>query len=286
MTRVDQFESVFRSAARTVFEPKSIEIESVLVVCDRDESAAEEFAARSRSFLDVLDKRENLRWTTVQGGEFRTVPDLLDRVETAHPGLICTHRHLHSESWRWPYTLGEYVDVLTQATTTPVLVIPHPERPELQQLAGRHPRAVMAMTNHLTGDHRLVNYAAHFTEPEGRLLLGHVEDDADFERYMEAISKISTINTDMARAEIHARLLKDPEDYINSCREGLARSAPGLTVEAMVTSGHHIRTYRRLIEEHEVDLLVMNTKDEDQLAMHGLAYSLAIELRAIPLLML
>ena len=82
------------------------------------------------------------------------------------------------------------------------------------------------------------------------------------------------------------RLLKDPEDYINSCREGLARSAPGLTVEAMVTSGHHIRTYRRLIEEHEVDLLVMNTKDEDQLAMHGLAYSLAIELRAIPLLML
>ena len=30
----------------------------------------------------------------------------------------------------------------------------------------------------------------------------------------------------------------------------------------------------------------MNTKDEDQLAMHGLAYSLAIELRAIPLLML
>ena len=42
----------------------------------------------------------------------------------------------------------------------------------------------------------------------------------------------------------------------------------------------------RLIEEHEVDLLVMNTKDEDQLAMHGLAYSLAIELRAIPLLML
>ncbi len=90
----------------------------------------------------------------------------------------------------------------------------------------------------------------------------------------------------MARQEIQARLLKDPEDYIESCRKGLARSAPDLTVEAMVTSGHHIRAYRRLIEEHEVDLLVMNTKDEDQLAMHGLAYPLAIELRAIPLLML
>jgi hypothetical protein len=30
----------------------------------------------------------------------------------------------------------------------------------------------------------------------------------------------------------------------------------------------------------------MNTKDEDQLAMHGLAYPLAVELRDIPLLML
>jgi len=42
MTRV---ESVFRSAARTVFDPKSIEVESVLVVCDGDGSSAEELAA-------------------------------------------------------------------------------------------------------------------------------------------------------------------------------------------------------------------------------------------------
>lgn len=286
MTIVDQFESVFRSAARTVFQAEPVEIESVLVISDGDGSAAEEFAARSRSFLEILDQRENLRWTTVSGSEYGTVPDLLDRVETERPGLICTHRHLHSESWRWPYTLGEYLDVLTQATTTPVLVIPHPERPEFQQLAGRRPRSVMAMTDHLTGDHRLVNYAAHVTHPGGRLLLGHVEDDVIFERYMEAISKISTINTDVARKEIKARLLKDPEDYVDSCRKGLARVWPELTVEAMVTSGHHIRAYRHLVEEHEVDLLVMNTKDEDQLAMHGLAYSLAIELRAIPLLLL
>ena len=286
MTIVDQFESVFRSAARTVFQAEPVEIESVLVISDGDGSAAEEFAARSRSFLEILDQRENLRWTTVSGSEYGTVPDLLDRVETERPGLICTHRHLHSESWRWPYTLGEYLDVLTQATTTPVLVIPHPERPEFQQLAGRRPRSVMAMTDHLTGDHRLVNYAAHVTHPGGRLLLGHVEDDVIFERYMEAISKISTINTDVARKEIKARLLKDPEDYVDSCRKGLARVWPELTVEAMVTSGHHIRAYRHLVEEHKVDLLVMNTKDEDQLAMHGLAYSLAIELRAIPLLLL
>ena len=164
------------------------------------------------------------------------------------------------------------MDVLTQATTTPVLVVPHPERPEFQRLAVRRPKSVMAMTDHLTGDHRLVNFAAHFTEAEGTLSLSHVEDDTTFERYMEAISKISTIDTDTARQEIRARLLKDPSDYIETCREGLAKSAPTLTVESVVTSGHHIREYQRLIEEHDVDLLVMNTKDEGQLAMHGLAY--------------
>ena len=47
MTRVDQFESVFRSATRTIFQPVQVETDSVLVVSDADGSAAEEFTARS-----------------------------------------------------------------------------------------------------------------------------------------------------------------------------------------------------------------------------------------------
>jgi hypothetical protein len=58
------------------------------------------------------------------------------------------------------------------------------------------------------------------------------------------------------------------------------------TTEAVVTIGHRVNEYRSLIEKHGVDLLVMNTKDEDHSAMHGLAYALAVELRHTPLLML
>ena len=68
--------------------------------------------------------------------------------------------------------------------------------------------------------------------------------------------------------------------------DALRKLSQELTIESIVASGHHIRAYRSLVEEHEVDLLVMNTKDEDQLAMHGLAYPLAVELHDIPLLML
>ena len=50
--------------------------------------------------------------------------------------------------------------------------------------------------------------------------------------------------------------------------------------------GHHVADCRELAQANDVDLIVMNTKDEEQLAMHGLAYPLAIELRDIPLLLL
>ena len=51
-------------------------------------------------------------------------------------------------------------------------------------------------------------------------------------------------------------------------------------------TGHRLREYQQLIDEHSVALLVIHTKDEDQLAMHGLAYPLAVELRHTPLLMI
>lgn len=284
MTKVDQFESAFRAAAKTPFEHRRVEVGSVIVVCDLEGGAADDFGARVRSYLSVLERGENLRWTVVGGADFSTVPELLERVESERPGLVCTYRHLRSESWRWPYTLGEYVDVLTQVTTTPVLVLPHPQRPAERPV--RDTDVVMAMTDHVLGEDRLVNWAARLTDDGGRLVLAHVEDQAGFERFMDAVSKIPSIDTDDAREEILARLTGDARDYMLSCARTLAEAGLPLTVEEVVATGHHLGEYRRLIQEHDVDLLVMNTKDEDQLAMHGLAYPLAIEVRSIPLLLL
>jgi hypothetical protein len=220
----------------------------------------------------------------VHGGDYGTVPELLKLVEEERPGLICTYRHLHSDSWRWPYTLGEYVDVLTQATTTPVLVVPHPER--MPDATMENTDVVMAMTDHLVGDHALVNWAARFTEDGGRLVLAAVEDDSTFERFMETVGKIPSIDTRSAREDILDRLSRDVRDYMGACRRGLASAGVPISVEDVLAAGHRLRECRRLVEEHDADLLVMHTKDEDQLAMHGLAYPLAIEVRSIPLLLL
>ncbi len=145
---------------------------------------------------------------------------------------------------------------------------------------------VMAVTDHLVGDERLVNAALAFAEPRGTLFLSHVEDDATFERYLGVIGRIPEIDTELARERIQAQLLKEPSDYIRSVSEALQEADVACTVQELVTMGHHVTQYRELIESNEIDLLVLNTKDEDHSAMHGLAYPLAVELRDTPLLML
>lgn len=283
MTRIDQFESAFLSASKTVFSYQPITIERGLVITDLSDYEARLFGDRARAFASVLG--DGVAWRDVHGDVCKSVGQLLELVEQERPDLICTYRHLHSGAWRWPYGLGEHLDVLTQVTTTPVLVLPRPDD-EAAFARIENTDVVMAMTSHLVGDHRLINYAARFTEPEGRMIATHIEEQATFERYVEVIARIPEIDTEPAREEIRKQLLKEARDYIGSCREGLAEAKIELTLDEVVTVGRRLSDYKRITEEHEVDLLVFNTKDEDQLAMHGLAYPLAVELRQLPLLML
>jgi len=284
MTNVDQFESVFRAAAKEVFAYRRPEFEKVLVVTDLAPAEAQAFTTRARSFLAVLGAAPT--WSPVSGDAFRTVGELLELVDREGPDLICTYRHLHSHAWKWPHSLGEHLDVLTQETSVPVLVLPHPAAGRASKHALQNTDRVMAMTDDLTGDERLVNHAVRLTQDGGTLFLTHVEDEAVFARYLETISKIPTIDTEIAREEILHQLLKEPADYIESVRETLAAENLPIRTEAVVTTGHRLSEYKRLVHRHEVDVLVLNTRDEDQLAMHGLAYPLAVELRSIALLML
>jgi hypothetical protein len=282
--KVDQFESVFRSADKPGYNYQRIEFRQVLVVTDLEGGEAEGYLDRMRGFLRVLG--EGVEWSQLGGADYREVESLLGAARAREPELVCTYRSLHSKAYRWPYSLGEHLDVLTQTMDCPVLVAPHPAAGRAFAHAMKNTNAVMAMTDHLTGDDRLVNHAVRMTEPEGMLWLTHVEDGATFERYIAAISKIASIDTELAQEEIRNQLLKEPADFIESCRLQLEQNELRLTVEGIVTIGRRLEQYRGLIQAHEVDLLVMNTKDEDQLAMHGLAYPLAVELRGIPLLLL
>jgi len=285
MLHLDQFESAFKSAVKQRYSYSPVEISSVLVFTDLGAEETRRFVADIREFLAVLE-RDTVTWHQVPGEQFDDAGDLLQIVEDKRPDLICAYRNLHGGARRFPFSLGAHVDVLTQATTTPVLLLPAPTDDGRLPDGIENTNEVMVLHDHLTGSDPMVNYGVRFTAPGGKLFLTHLENDHDFLRYMDVISKLPSIDTDVARQDIAAQLLKEPSDYIESAEAELAQLKLPIEIHKIVTTGHHVATCKRLVEENEIDLIVMNTKDEEQLAMHGLAYPIAVELRDVPLLML
>ena len=282
MTNLDQFESTFKSADKARFSHESVSLQELLVVTDGDEEMASGFRSNVEQMLMGATGIESLELSVVMGADFDKISTLLQLIDERQPDLVCTYRNLHVEAADYPYSLGGYLDVLTQVSTTPVLVMPHPRF----DACPTSTQSVMAITDHLTGDDHLVSFATALTAAGGTLSLTHVEDLATFERYIETIGKIPEIDTSSAQQFLLEQLLREPRDYIDSCSAVLGSLGLPFSVESHVSVGHHLADYRRLVEAHGVDLLVLNTKDEDQLAIHGLAYPLTVELRTTPLLLL
>ena len=126
MTRIDQFESVFKSADKTPFRYEQPEIRRVVVLCDLAAESAGQLLERVRGFLRVLSSPVP-SFELIEGSRFAGIGDMLELLMESAPDLVVCYRHLNSEGWRYPYGLGEYLEVLTQATEHRVLVLPHPE---------------------------------------------------------------------------------------------------------------------------------------------------------------
>ena len=218
MSKLDQFESQFRAASKPVFELESIDVRDILIVTDMDKKKTDLFTDQAKAFLTALDSPEPVRYTQICGDEFDSVQQLLDRLESPRPDLVVTYRNLHAETANHPFSLGVYVNVLTQATEIPTLLLPEPK-----VLANTDPspladgtKHVMVVTDHLAGDHHLVSMAVRFITDDGELILSHIEDQHAFDRYMKAIEKIPDLDSDVARTTIRDQLLGEPKDYIES----------------------------------------------------------------------
>jgi hypothetical protein len=286
MPLLDQFESLFKAAAHEPFVLQPTEIQRAVVVSDLAGDAAQNFVESVRSITPALQD-EPIEWSVVSGDDYDDVDQLLDILEERDVQLICSYRNLNAPAHtRHPFAIGTYLTAMTQVMTQPVLVTPTPDR---QGKFRREPRSVdhvMVITDHLAGSNLLVSWGFHFTARGGELVLAHIEDDAVFERYMTAIGKIPRIDTDSARASLQRQLLKDPADYVKACSEVLGEEDGDLGIVAAIRMGHGVSDVMDLAKEHEIGLIVMNTKDDDQLAMHGLTHPIAVEIRDIPLLML
>lgn len=279
---IDELESVFKSAAKSRFEYHDIQLQKVLFVHDLEAEEATAFHSRIKTALTKVSDKFKIE--SLYFGPQETIAQLLEAIEKQKPDLICTYRNLNSSAWQFGYSLGEHLEVLTQSTPLPVLVLPHPNTlgDEDLSIASR----VMVATDRLTGDSRLINFALSFTPSDGQILVTHVEDEVWLNRYLECLSKIPAIDTELARSTITHQITKEPKDFIKSLQEVLASNRPKTIANGQVDIGSELKLYAEWIKAHEIDLAVVNTKDEHQMAISGFAHAFAIEFRHIPTLLL
>ncbi|MEZ4316275.1 MAG: hypothetical protein R3F61_02175 [Myxococcota bacterium] len=285
-SKLDAFESLFRSAAKDVFTLAPPHIERVLLLTDLAEPEALDLKETVAGFLSCIDSAAELRWEVAHHDHWAAGPEApvlkaRDLVNTLKPDLVVTRRHQLGKVTNLPYTLGSVVDTLTQATDVPVLLLPPPDF-KLPSSTDR----VMVITDHLSGDDQLVNYGVQFTHRRGTLFLAHVEDEGILEYYLAAIDKMQSIDSDEARTKLPARLLKTPTDYIESVAGVLKRAGIEERVVPIVRLGRGVGSYQGLMAEHDIDLLILNTKDDRQDAMDAMAYALSVQIRSRPLLLL
>lgn len=283
MLDLDQVESQFRATVKVRPALERPAVEHVVVVSDATSRASRTLLDEYQKFLKPLGSE--IRWTILPSKETKTVGRMLEAVEAARPDLVVAARHLFEDDVDLPFSLGTHADMLTQAIQTPVLLTPHPRSASFPKALEPLSR-VLVVTDHIVGDDRLVSWGLRFAEAGGELCLAHIEDDAVFGRYIDAISKIPDLDTEFAKTAIDERLLGEARIYMEDIASQLGEKYPEVTVKQVVERGHTVTDHSRIVSDQGVDLVVMNTKDDSQQAMHGVAYSLAVELVHIPLLLL
>ena len=79
MTKLDSFESAFKSADKPVYAYARVEFERVLVVTDLSDVEAAALLDQVRTFLAVLG--EDPQWRHLGGADFASVGTLLEQIE-------------------------------------------------------------------------------------------------------------------------------------------------------------------------------------------------------------
>ena len=278
--RLDAFASMFRRAWHPTVTLTVPSANDVVLLVDGSSREAPALASALASRLCTAESACSPRVVEVPPGtDHRAV---LAELTKNPPDLMVTWRNVGEAHGDLPHSLGTLVDEITQTVLAPLLLLPT-GRPSAAQTPWSH---VMVVTDHLNHNDLAVSWAARLCEDDGTLYLAHIEDDANIERILAAIGRIPELDTDIATSALPEALLSEPRQYIEAVAEALEKAGIEEVVIPIVTQGHALSDYRRLVETHTVDLLVVPSRDARQLAMHSLSHALAVELRERPLLLL
>lgn len=276
MLKIDHFASLFRAADKKKISIPTIDVSRVLLVTDVDTEKSMNVWEDWQSFfsrdvdVDVLD-----------GDKSKDLASIVQKVEESQCDLILSYRCLHTENWRYPYAIGSYIEVLTQLTSIPLLLLPHIEEEAIKY---EPPSSVVLISDDLTQEEELLGYACAFCHKEGTITLVDLEHTAYLERILSIVGKIPQIDTDMAQEKIQEQLLKESLEWVQRSQDIISLRS-SLTLHHTQISQSRMSDCIDIVEQSGAQMLVLNTKDADQLAIHGQIYPFMVQFRNIPLLL-
>lgn len=285
MRDLGEFESVFKRALRDQFQYESLDIAKAVLITDLPEDAVPAYTEKVKGFLDPEFPRTSYTLTALAGNAWSNWEDLRQLLKEEQPDLVITYRLLKVPKLDHFTSLGVYVDTLTQVSDYPVLLLPNPRRPDYEH-APWHLANVLVATEHMYANHSLVNYGIRFTPEKHTLMLCHVEDQDTFNYFLKAIEKIPELDNDIAREKVAEQLVAMPRHFAESVAAEIEAHRKDIVLESVIEFGHLIANYRDLLQRTPISLMVFTTKDDTQLAMHSLGYSLAVEFRNMPVLLI
>ncbi len=133
MDKLDEYESVFRSSNKERFVYEGVSLHSAVLVTDLSKEQTQELHAKILRYFGDVHKGDKLEWVLWGREDYSDLRDLLEKLNDLNPDLVVTSRCLTEVDKNPPYSLGVYLDVLTQVTKYPILVLPDSQSAEFEK---------------------------------------------------------------------------------------------------------------------------------------------------------
>lgn len=254
MATIDEFESQFRRAAKTIYHYKPHSFSRPLYLFDRKDCTAyknsvETFLINHNAFSDYT-----LEGLTID--KSCSLLSLCEQVLLKNTDFIISPRLLCYEREE-AHSVGGFIDILVQELQIPVLLTPFVEAEGALKFPGSK-GTVLTISDNITDDQDLINMGASVLTEGQRLHMLQILDENFFNLMVSVLGKIPSIDTDEAAKEIRAQLIKEASEFEGSCAQILHEHLPTNEITSEVTFAAHITDAMSEIFSLKPDLIILN----------------------------
>lgn len=315
-SKVDEFESLFRSSVRPTVEIEKLPLNRILVVLD-SEGTEEKRDAVVRIATDMVDRfrvdahilapvrqlqreekvdtsrvnsllAEALKAIEQTGtrqsvsGEVQIGPvvrTILDEVARYQPNILILNSLFgENDEDLEGYSLGSVADRVLGALGTPILLVEG-----LVQEVERMWSDILVYLEDQETAGPCFSATRSLAVKGAKVELLHVLEHRWMEYLHRALELTSKVATEEAHDAIRSAIHSDMQNYIEAAKDALDRTGHNTSFEML--EGDPVEVTRERVLTHEYGLLICNSVAPDQRLIESVAYNLAAYLRKVPLLL-